>query len=134
MKASSGGGRSSARETIGRVAAGAIAEKYLKDALGVEFVAFVSSVGKVHIPSTPAAKSSSQPFSTNANGEASDPTEQDDDESEELLSEEYLELLNTVTREQIDESQVRCPDAATTERMVQVRDTPLRPLWPRATQ
>ena len=31
VKASSGGGRSSARETIGRVAAGAIAEKYLAE-------------------------------------------------------------------------------------------------------
>lgn len=38
VKASSGGGRSSARETIGRVAAGAIAEKYLKEAFGVEIV------------------------------------------------------------------------------------------------
>ncbi|KAE9397671.1 chorismate synthase [Gymnopus androsaceus JB14] len=44
VKASSGGGRSSARETIGRVAAGAIAEKYLKAAYGIEVIAFVSSV------------------------------------------------------------------------------------------
>ncbi|KAH9075756.1 chorismate synthase [Lactarius deliciosus] len=44
LKASSGGGRSSARETIGRVAAGAIAEKYLKQAHGIEIVAFVSSI------------------------------------------------------------------------------------------
>lgn len=49
VKASSGGGRSSARETIGRVAAGAIAEKYLKLAYGVEIVAFVSSVGNQHL-------------------------------------------------------------------------------------
>jgi len=40
----SGGGRS-ARETIGRVAAGAIAEKWLKERFGVEIVAWVSSVG-----------------------------------------------------------------------------------------
>eukprot|EP00730_Choanoeca_flexa_P011887 TRINITY_DN2884_c0_g1_i1.p1 TRINITY_DN2884_c0_g1~~TRINITY_DN2884_c0_g1_i1.p1 ORF type:complete len:208 (+),score=30.59 TRINITY_DN2884_c0_g1_i1:58-681(+) len=45
--ASSGGGRSSARETIGRVAGGAIAEKWLKDAFGVEIVAWVSQVGEV---------------------------------------------------------------------------------------
>src|SRR5690606_10648029 len=45
IKASSGGGRSSARETIGRVAAGAVAEKYLKMVHGVEIVAFVTSVG-----------------------------------------------------------------------------------------
>lgn len=34
------------------------------------------------------------------------------------MSEEYLNLLNTVTREQVDASQVRCPDDKTTERMV----------------
>ncbi|KAJ5611624.1 chorismate synthase [Penicillium herquei] len=44
VKASSGGGRSSARETIGRVAAGAIAEKYLRLSHNVEIVAFVSSL------------------------------------------------------------------------------------------
>jgi chorismate synthase len=44
-RASSGGGRSSARETIGRVAAGAIAEKILREEWGVEIVAWVSSVG-----------------------------------------------------------------------------------------
>lgn len=46
IKASSGGGRSSARETIGRVAAGAIAEKVLKLTWGVDIVAWVSSVGQ----------------------------------------------------------------------------------------
>lgn len=45
-RASSGGGRASARETIGRVAAGAIAEMYLKQTWGVEIVAWVSSVGR----------------------------------------------------------------------------------------
>lgn len=47
IKASSGGGRSSARETIGRVAAGSIAEKFLSVANGVEIVAFVSGVGHI---------------------------------------------------------------------------------------
>lgn len=47
IKASSGGGRSSARETIGRVAAGAIAEKYLREEYGIEIVAWVNSVGMV---------------------------------------------------------------------------------------
>ncbi|KAL3472773.1 chorismate synthase [Aspergillus californicus] len=49
VKASSGGGRSSARETIGRVAAGAIAEKYLRLSHGVEIVSFVTSVGNEHL-------------------------------------------------------------------------------------
>ncbi|PID39577.1 MAG: chorismate synthase [Proteobacteria bacterium] len=47
IRASSGGGRSSARETIGRVAAGAIAEKMLAQAFGVEIVAWVSAVNTI---------------------------------------------------------------------------------------
>lgn len=39
-----GGGRASARETIGRVAAGAIARKILNQTLGVEVLAFVKRV------------------------------------------------------------------------------------------
>jgi chorismate synthase len=49
-RAASGGGRSSARETIGRVAAGAIAEKWLRENFGTEIVAWVSSVGEVDAP------------------------------------------------------------------------------------
>ncbi len=47
-RAASGGGRSSARETIGRVAAGAIAEKILKERLGTKITAWVSSVGEIN--------------------------------------------------------------------------------------
>lgn len=50
IRASSGGGRSSARETVGRVAAGAIAEKLLLERFGVEIVALVSAVGDICIP------------------------------------------------------------------------------------
>lgn len=42
-----GGGRSSARETIGRVAAGAIAKKILKDRFGVEILAYVKQVQRI---------------------------------------------------------------------------------------
>lgn len=42
-----GGGRASARETVARVAAGAIAEKILVKLAGVEIVAWVDSVGSV---------------------------------------------------------------------------------------
>ncbi|GJN89731.1 hypothetical protein Rhopal_002720-T1 [Rhodotorula paludigena] len=91
IKASSGGGRSSARETIGRVAAGAIAERYLKLAYGVEIVAFVSSVGKVHMP--------------------------DSETDNDLLSEDYLKLLSTITREKVDENSVRCPHQETADLM-----------------
>ena len=42
-----GGGRTSARETAARVAAGAIAEKLLRDWYGIEIVAWVSDVGPI---------------------------------------------------------------------------------------
>jgi len=42
-----GGGRSSARETIGRVAAGAIARKILKTRFGVDVLAYVKQVQKI---------------------------------------------------------------------------------------
>ncbi|KKY17776.1 putative chorismate synthase [Phaeomoniella chlamydospora] len=97
VKASSGGGRSSARETIGRVAAGAIAEKYLKIAHGVEIVAFVSSVGSEHLfPPTPEHPSPS----TNP---------------------EFLKLVSSITREEVDKHiPVRCPEAAASDRMTSV--------------
>jgi chorismate synthase len=42
-----GGGRTSARETIGRVAAGAIAKKILRERYGVEVLAYVKQVQKI---------------------------------------------------------------------------------------
>ena len=47
IHASSGGGRSSARESIGRVIAGSIAEQFLFKNCGVEIVAWTSSVGNI---------------------------------------------------------------------------------------
>jgi chorismate synthase len=78
IHASSGGGRSSARETIGRVAAGAIAEKLLRVLHDVEIVAWVSAVGDV-------------------DGGDVNP--------------------ETITRDAVDASPVRCGDAASAERM-----------------
>jgi chorismate synthase len=42
-----GGGRTSARETIGRVAAGAIAKKLLRERYGVEVLAYVKQVQRI---------------------------------------------------------------------------------------
>ncbi|MCE9599847.1 MAG: chorismate synthase [Spirochaetia bacterium] len=42
-----GGGRASVRETIGRVAAGAIAKQILREELGIETIAWVESVGVI---------------------------------------------------------------------------------------
>jgi len=42
-----GSGRASARETLARVAAGAIAKKFLKQKIGIEFLAFVEQVGEI---------------------------------------------------------------------------------------
>ncbi|MEJ2762751.1 chorismate synthase [Photobacterium sp. MCCC 1A19761] len=44
-----GGGRSSARETAMRVAAGAVAKKYLKQVHGIEIQAYLSQMGDVKI-------------------------------------------------------------------------------------
>jgi chorismate synthase len=45
-----GGGRSSARETAVRVAAGAIAKKWLKQRFGVQIRAYLSQLGEIEIP------------------------------------------------------------------------------------
>jgi chorismate synthase len=55
-----GSGRASARETLARVAAGAIAKKFLKQSLNVEIVSYVEQVGELqtqidHKTVTPAA-------------------------------------------------------------------------------
>ncbi|MEO1401979.1 MAG: chorismate synthase [Cyanobacteria bacterium J06635_1] len=48
-----GGGRSSARETIGRVAAGAIAKKILRQVAGVEVVGYVKRIQDIEAPIAP---------------------------------------------------------------------------------
>lgn len=93
VKASSGGGRASARETIGRVAAGAIAEKYLKQCFGVEIVAFVSGVGKIGLPF---------------------------DDGEDIVGKELMKLVKDVTREEIDQELTRCPHKETSQKMTDV--------------
>jgi chorismate synthase len=88
IAARSGGGRASARETIGRVAGGAIADKLLRERFGVEVVAWVSAVGDVVAP--------------------------------DLVQE-------SIGREEVDRTAVRCPDAgaadAMMERIGEVRDS-----------
>ncbi|MCL6623943.1 MAG: chorismate synthase [Fimbriimonadales bacterium] len=74
-----GGGRSSARESVGRVAGGAIAKKLLRERYGVEILAWVSKVGRV-------------------------------------VAEADVE---SVTREQIESSPVRCPDPESAKRMIE---------------
>ncbi|MDO5335875.1 MAG: chorismate synthase [Eubacteriales bacterium] len=56
-----GGGRSSGRETIGRVAAGAIAAKILEQ-LGISFTAYTRSIGSVEINNFDFAEISQNPF------------------------------------------------------------------------
>ncbi|GJN84500.1 chorismate synthase [Purpureocillium lilacinum] len=92
VKASSGGGRSSARETIARVAAGAVADKWLRAAYGVEIVAFVTSVGGIKL------------FEDNGESMSADPA--------------FLSLAEGITREQVDGFlPVRCPHEETSRRM-----------------
>ncbi|OJJ47487.1 hypothetical protein ASPZODRAFT_158449 [Penicilliopsis zonata CBS 506.65] len=100
VKASSGGGRSSARETIGRVAAGAIAEKYLRLSHGVEIVAFVSSVGNEYqFPPT-----------------AEHPTP--------ATNPEFLSLIEKIDRTTVDAfAPIRCPNEEAAARMTKVIET-----------
>ena len=57
-----GGGRSSARETAMRVAAGAIARKYLAETLGVAIQGFVSQVGPIRLGAIDLACVDDNPF------------------------------------------------------------------------
>jgi chorismate synthase len=75
-----GGGRSSARETIGRVAAGAVAKKLLRLKYGVEVLAYVQRVQRIAAQIDP----------------------------------------DKVTAQQIEANIVRCPEADTAERMIQL--------------
>ena len=52
IRAVEGGGRSSARETAARVAAGAVAKTVLKHACGARITAWVESVGDLRMPAT----------------------------------------------------------------------------------
>ncbi len=81
IRASSGGGRSSARETIGTVAAGAVAGKILREKYGVEIVAWVRSIGEIE----------------------ADPIK-----------------ATTLTRQDVDTTVVRCPDAQAAEKMAEL--------------
>jgi chorismate synthase len=93
VRASSGGGRSSAREIIGCVAAGALCEHYLKFVYGIEIVAWVSSVGSIHhIPPTTEYPCTSH-------------------------NPKFLQLLQGLTWESVDKSPVWCPDPEVAARM-----------------
>lgn len=75
-----GGGRSSARETIGRVAAGAIAKKILATVANVEIVGYVKRIKDLEAVIDP----------------------------------------SRVTLEQVESNIVRCPDAESAERMIEL--------------
>lgn len=57
-----GGGRSSARETAMRVAAGAIARKYLRERLGVRIWAYLAQLGPIHLGVTDTSAIDGNPF------------------------------------------------------------------------
>jgi len=57
-----GGGRSSARETTMRVAAGAIAKKYLHEKLGVEIRGYLSQLGPIELAATDLSIVDENPF------------------------------------------------------------------------
>jgi chorismate synthase len=57
-----GGGRASARLTAPTVAAGAVARKWLREACGTTFVAWMSALGEIEIPFTDARHIDGNPF------------------------------------------------------------------------
>ena len=57
-----GGGRSSARETVMRVAAGAIARKYLAERLGVRIYGYLSQIGALQLDAVDPAFAYQNPF------------------------------------------------------------------------
>ena len=57
-----GGGRASARETVMRVAAGAIARKYLAERLGVRIYGYLSRIGSVTLDPVDPAFANENPF------------------------------------------------------------------------
>ena len=80
IRDASGGGRSSARVTVGHVAAGAVARRFLADRYGIECTAYVKRVKDI--------------------GAAVD--------------------AETVTRSDVEETPVRCPDPEAAARMVEL--------------
>ena len=57
-----GGGRSSARETAMRVAAGAIAKKYLSEKLDIKIIGYLSQIGSITISNFDSSQISLNPF------------------------------------------------------------------------
>jgi chorismate synthase len=57
-----GGGRASARETVMRVAAGAIARKYLAERLGVRIYGYLSAIGSLTLAPVSPAFAAENPF------------------------------------------------------------------------
>ncbi len=57
-----GGGRSSARETVMRVAAAVIAKKYLRENFGIEFYGFVSQLGELQLYAPEPSFADENPF------------------------------------------------------------------------
>ena len=57
-----GGGRSSARETSMRVAAGAIARKFLREKLGIEINGYVAQIGPIELVATDMSIVNDNPF------------------------------------------------------------------------
>ena len=57
-----GGGRSSARETAMRVAAGGVAKKFLKDRYGIEIYCYMSQLGPIDMPMNDKAEINNNAF------------------------------------------------------------------------
>ncbi|MBK8232955.1 MAG: chorismate synthase [Candidatus Eisenbacteria bacterium] len=113
-----GGGRSSARETIGRVAAGAIAEKILRLAEGIEIVAYVRSIAGVSGDFLdPLREVSGGDRGTGTRAVGTGRSGGGRSGRAGTAPGGSLDPL-TLTRTLVDRTPVRCPDVAAAERMI----------------
>lgn len=113
-----GGGRSSARETVGRVAAGAIAEKILALAEGISIVSYVRRVGTIEGAFLdPTASGGGEPAAGTASARAG--------RGRKKAAAEFLDPLG-FTRGDVDRHDVRCPDPEAAVRMEKAIDAARR--------
>lgn len=108
LNAASGGGRASARETIGRVAAGAVVEAWLLQWYGTSIHCWVSSVADITIPSDVAAQLERTP-----------PTRELVDKQGELIEIPGVGFVSAVGNSDTDGPRVstRCPHPGTAVRI-----------------
>ena len=108
VRAIAGGGRSSARETIGRVAAGAIAKKILRLYSGVEIVGYVQRVQDIELLNVDHDTVTEEMVANTSASSISASTW--------VTDTSYFVSLHS---SQVEANIARCPDESVAEKMIQ---------------